>query len=55
MIEAEHIGLNDPGAGRHSVEVERSVIIGECYQAAFALRGANRRSRYRLAACLDRT
>jgi len=53
MIEAEHIGLNDPCARRHAVEVERSVIVGERYQASFALGGANCSARDQLAAGFD--
>jgi len=55
MIEAEHIGLNYPCAGRHAIEVERSVIVSERYQAAFALRSTNRCTGDRLATRLDRT
>jgi len=53
MLEAEHIGLNDPRAGRHAVEAERAVIVGERYQASFALGGANGCPRDQLAAGLD--
>jgi hypothetical protein len=41
MIEAEHIGLYDPGAGRHSVEAEGAALIGEREQASLGLRSVN--------------
>jgi hypothetical protein len=55
MIEAEHIGLNDPGAGRHSVEAEDTIIVRERDQASFALSRAHRCAGDRLAARLHRT
>jgi len=51
MIEAEHIGFNDPCAGRHAIEVERPVIVGQSYQAALALRGSDCGSRDQLTTC----
>ena len=51
MIEAEHIGLNDPCAGRHAIEMERPVIVGKSHQAALALRRSDCRSRDQLAPC----
>jgi len=51
MIEAEHVGFYYPCAGRHAIEVEGPIVVSERYQAAFALRGANRCSRDRLATC----
>jgi hypothetical protein len=55
MIEAEHIGLYDPGAGRHSVEAEGAAIVGKRDQASFALRRAHSCARDRLATRLDRS
>jgi hypothetical protein len=55
MIEAEHIGLYDPGAGRHSVEAESATVVGERDQASFALRRAHSCARDGLAPRLDRS
>jgi len=53
MVEAEHIGLNDPRAGGDSIEVERASVIGERNQASLTLCCAHGRARDRLAARLD--
>jgi len=53
MIEAKHVGFNDPGAGRHAIEVERTVLVGERYQASFPLGCTNCCSRDQLIAGLD--
>jgi len=37
MFEPEHVGLDDPGAGRHSVKPEGAVIVGERHQASITL------------------
>src|SRR5665213_928106 len=55
MIETEHIGFDDPGAGGHSVEAERTIIVRERDQASLALGCAHRCARDRLVARLDRS
>jgi hypothetical protein len=53
MVEPEHIGFDDPCAGRHSVKAEHTIIIGERDQASFALSRAHRCAGNRLATRLD--
>ena len=53
MFEAEHIGLDDPGAGGHSIKPERAVLVGESDQASLALRGTHGGAGNRLATGLD--
>jgi hypothetical protein len=44
MFETEHVGLDDPGARRHPVEPEGTVIVGKGEQASIALGGADARA-----------
>ena len=55
MIEPEHIGFDDPCAGRHSVKAEDTIIIRERDQASLALSRAHRCAGNRLATRLDRS
>jgi hypothetical protein len=53
MIEAEHIGLHHPCAGRHAVKAESAIIVGQSHQAPLALGGANGDAGDRLIAGFD--
>ena len=53
MIEPEHIGFDDPCAGRHSVEAEQTIIVRERNQASIALGRAHGCAGNRLAARPD--
>ena len=55
MFEAKHVGLDDPSAGRHSVEPEDTIIVRKRHQALFALGRPHGRSGNRLAAGLNRS
>jgi len=55
MLEAKHVGFDDPGARRHPVEPEGAVIVGKCEQASIALGGANACARNGLTAGLNRS
>jgi len=53
MIEPEHIGFDDPCAGRHSVKAEHTIIVCERNQASLALGRAHGCAGDRLATRLD--
>jgi len=54
VFEAKHVGLDNPGARGHSVQPERTFLVGESHQASLALSRTDRGAGNRLASGLDR-